>query len=141
MSLGADGPPDGPPARVPADPLRIRSGVRDGHAPVLVVEAEGELTILTSDQLREHVLADIRDLDGPPRVVLDVGEVGFCDSSGLNALIVLWKSAHRDGGELVLARPGRRFRTIIERSGLDRHLIAHPSQEAAVAALTAPGQP
>ena len=133
MSLGADGAPGG----VPADALRIRSGVRDF---CLIVEAEGELTILTSDQLRERVLADMRRLGGPPRVVLDVGEVGFCDSSGLNALIVLWKSAHRAGGEMVLARPGRRFSTIIERSGLDRHLIAHPSQESAVAALT-PGRP
>ncbi|TDC55650.1 anti-sigma factor antagonist [Actinomadura sp. KC345] len=134
MSLGADGAP----GRVPADPLRIRSGVRDS---CLIVEAEGELTILTADRLREHVLTDMRDLDGPPRVVMDVGEVSFCDSSGLNALIVLWKSAHRGGGELVLARPGRRFSTIIERSGLDRHLIAHPSQESAIAALTAPGGP
>ncbi|XRQ14598.1 STAS domain-containing protein [Actinomadura welshii] len=133
MSLGADGPP----GAAPLEPLRIRSRIRDS---CLVVEAEGELTILTSDLLRDHVLAEIRDLDRPPRVVMDVGRVGFCDSSGLNALIVLWKAAHRAGGELVLARPERRFRTIIERSGLDRHLIAHPTQESAVASLAGSGE-
>ncbi|GAA0560268.1 STAS domain-containing protein [Actinomadura livida] len=132
MTLGADGPP----GAVPPEPLRVRSTTRNS---CLVVEAEGELTILTSDQLRDHVLADMRLLDGPPRVVMDVGEVDFCDSSGLNALIVLWKSAHRAGGEFVLARPERRFRTILERSGLDRHLIAHPTQDEAVAALHGPG--
>ncbi|TYB41756.1 STAS domain-containing protein [Actinomadura chibensis] len=126
MSLGADGPR-------PVDPLRVRTMTR---GPCLLVEAEGELTILTADQLREHVLLDMRELDGPPRVVLDIGEVGFCDSSGLNALIVLWKAARRAGGELVLARPRQRLRTIIERSGLDRHLISHPTQEEALAALT-----
>ncbi|MFG2089102.1 STAS domain-containing protein [Spirillospora sp. NPDC048824] len=131
MSLG----PDGRPNRVPLEPLRLRSGVRED---CLVVVAEGELTILTADRLREHILADMRGLGGPPRVVLDVGEVDFCDSSGLNALIVIWKSAHRAGGEFVLARPERRFRTIIERSGLDRHLIAHPTRETAIAALTEP---
>ncbi|MFI0481038.1 STAS domain-containing protein [Actinomadura sp. 9N215] len=115
------------------EPLLIRSGVR---GPCLLVEADGELTLRTADLLRERVLADMRGLDGPPRVVLDIGGVGFCDSSGLNALIVLWKAARGAGGELVLARPERRFRTIIERSGLDRHLIAHETQEQAVAALT-----
>ncbi|HEY8479510.1 MAG TPA: STAS domain-containing protein [Spirillospora sp.] len=129
MSLGAEGPV----GAVPPEPLRVRSRVLGS---CLVVEAEGELTILTSDLLRDHVLADMRELDGPPRVVMDVGGVDFCDSSGLNALIVLWKHAHRAGGEFVLARPERRFRTIIERSGLDRHLIAHPTQEQAVAAVS-----
>lgn len=130
MSLGADGPSD--PATT--DTLRVRSQVR---GPCLLVAAEGELTILTADLLREHVLAGMRGLTPPPRVVLDVGEVGFCDSSGLNALIVIWKAAHQAGGEFVLARPERRFRAIIERSGLDRHLIAHPTTEQALDALAA----
>ncbi|WP_433469285.1 STAS domain-containing protein [Spirillospora sp. CA-128828] len=129
MSLGAGEPSDA----APPDPLRVRSGLR---GPCLLVEAEGEFTILTADMLRERVLADMRDLTGPPLVVLDVGEVSFCDSSGLNALVVLWKAAHRRGGEFVLARPRRRFHAIIERSGLDRHLIAHPTADQAIDALT-----
>ena len=130
MPLGPGDPPEG----TPIDPLRIRSDIR---GPCLLVEAEGELTLLTSDTLREHVLADMRAMGGPPLVVLDVGRVSFCDSSGLNAMITLWKAAHGSGGELVLARPERRFRTIIERSGLDRHLIAHRTPEEALAALSA----
>ncbi|WP_171064159.1 STAS domain-containing protein [Actinomadura soli] len=131
MSHDAEGRPDaaGP------DRLRVRSEVR---GPCLLVEAGGELTLVTAGRLREHVLADIGRLDGPPKVVMDIGGVGFCDSSGLNALIVLWKAARGAGGELVLARPERRFRTIIERSGLDRHLIAYETPEQAIAALTEP---
>ncbi|MEU4827941.1 STAS domain-containing protein [Actinomadura citrea] len=130
MSIGAGETPEG----TPIDPLRVRS---DARGPCLLVEAEGELTILTADALREHVLADMRAMSGPALIVLDVGEVSFCDSSGLNAMITLWKAAHASGGELVLARPERRFRTIIERSGLDRHLIAHPTTEQALDALSA----
>ncbi|WP_165964350.1 STAS domain-containing protein [Actinomadura sp. KC216] len=114
------------------DRLQVRSEVR---GPCLLVEADGEMTLPTAGGLRERVLADMTRLDGPPRVVLDIGGVGFCDSSGLNALIVLWKAARAGGGELVLARPERRFRTIIERSGLDRHLIAYETPEQALAAL------
>ncbi|MFI0370047.1 STAS domain-containing protein [Actinomadura sp. 1N219] len=121
------------PGAADPDRLRIRSEVR---GPCLLVAADGELTLVTAGLLRERVLADMGRLDGPPRVVLDVGGVGFCDSSGLNALIVLWKAARAAGGRLVLARPERRFRTIIERSGLDRHLIAHETPEQALAALT-----
>lgn len=127
MSLGA-GEPSGP----SADALHVSSQVR---GPCLLVEADGELTILTADALRERVLDDMRDVPRPPLIVLDVGGVGFCDSSGLNALIILWKAAHRAGGEFVLARLDRRFRTIIERSGLDRHLVAHPTAEQALDAL------
>jgi anti-sigma B factor antagonist len=130
MSQGAGGAPE--PA--PIDPLRVRSGTR---GPCLLVEAEGELTILTADLLREHVLAEMRELAGPPLVVLDVGDVTFCDSSGLNALVVLWKAADGAGGAFVLARPGRRLHMIIERSGLDRHLVAYPTAGEAVEALAA----
>lgn len=130
MSLGAGDPSD----HAAADTLEVRSQVR---GPCLLVEADGDLTILTADGLRERVLADMRDLTGPPMIVLDVGGVGFCDSSGLNALIIIWKAAHRADGEFVLAALDRRFRTIIERSGLDRHLVAHPTAEQALDALTA----
>jgi len=125
-----------PPTSVPPEPLRVRSRLRDS---CLVVEAEGELTILTSGLLRDHVLADLRGMSGSPCVVMDVGGVDFIDSSGLNALIVLWKAAHRAQGELVLARPERRFRTVIERSGLDRHLISYPTLDEAVTALSGDG--
>jgi anti-sigma B factor antagonist len=130
MSLGAGDPQD-PSA---ADALEVRSQVR---GPCLLVEAAGDLTILTADRLRERVLADMRELARPPLVALDVGGVGFCDSSGLNALIIIWKAAHRAEGEFVLAGLDRRFRTIIERSGLDRHLVAHPTAEQALDALAA----
>lgn len=130
MSLGAGDPAD----HAGGDTLEVRSEVR---GPCLLVQAEGDLTILTADRLRERVLADMRELTGPPLVVLDASRVGFCDSSGLNALIIIWKAAHRAGGEFVLAGLDRRFRTIIERSGLDRHLVAHPTAEQALDALAA----
>ncbi|MFA1551683.1 STAS domain-containing protein [Actinomadura chokoriensis] len=129
MSLAAGGPAD-----PSAGALRLSSQVR---GPCLLVEADGEFTILTAGLLRERVLADMRGAARPPLVVLDVAGVGFCDSSGLNALIVLWKAAHRAGGEFVLAGLDRRFRTIIERSGLDRHLVSHPTAEEALASLSA----
>ncbi|CNG46076.1 anti-anti-sigma factor [Mycobacterium tuberculosis] len=128
MSLGAGGPAE-PSAD---DTLEVRTEAR---GPCLLVEAEGDLTITTADILRERVLDDMRAMDGPPLVVLDAGRVGFCDSSGLNALIIIWKAAHRAGGEFALAGLDRRFRTIIERSGLDRHLVSHPTAEEALDAL------
>ena len=39
----------------------------------------------------------------------------------------------------MLARPERRFRTVIERSGLDRHLISYPTLDEAVTALSGDG--
>ncbi|MFG2085293.1 MULTISPECIES: STAS domain-containing protein [unclassified Spirillospora] len=36
--------------------------------------------------------------DTPPHVALEVSQVDFCDSSGINAFVRLWKRAAADGG-------------------------------------------
>ncbi len=100
---------------------------RDG---AWVVCLGGELDLYNSDKLREA----LRDVAGklPERLVLDLSEVEFIDSTALGALIEARAALpHR---ALLLASPGHETRRALQVSGLDRHLQVHETVDAALAA-------
>jgi len=83
----------------------------------VVVAPQGEVTVFTSPTLRarlQEVLAE-----APRRVVLDLGAVGYVDSSGVATLVEALRRLRDQGGEMVLARVGRRVRGVIEIARLD----------------------
>ncbi len=82
------------------DPFSIT--VEPDRAAVIVVPA-GELDVATADDLEREV----RELrrSGFDRIVVDLREVRFIDSTGLRMLISLRNDAKRDGQALVLV-PG-----------------------------------
>jgi hypothetical protein len=87
--------------RDPHDRLRIRVENRDT---CILVRVEGEIDYLTADAFREHVLSHA---SAAWRIILDLQDVAFCDSSGLGALVdsgrpsppggAGWSSAARAG--------------------------------------------
>ncbi|MWA01671.1 anti-sigma factor antagonist [Actinomadura sp. LD22] len=89
------------------------------HAGWTVVTVSGELDIATAGTLDEHLSAAI-GADGPPRVVVDVTRMTFCDSSGLNVLIRASKRIAAMRGRFVLVRPTDRVRNVLRVTGLER---------------------
>jgi anti-sigma B factor antagonist len=81
----------------------------------MIVRVNGEIDHATADLLREHVITAALAIR-PPRVVLDFDRVTFCDSSGLGALIAIWKAVRTHQGDLVIARPPGICRRILERT-------------------------
>ena len=81
----------------------------DGPSEILVV-AEGELASDTCDQL--HVTASM-DND----VVLDLREVTFVDSAGLNTLLLL-DAATTGAGRSLRIDPGTALRRLLELCGM-----------------------
>ncbi|WP_131741322.1 STAS domain-containing protein [Actinomadura roseirufa] len=111
----------------PEGRLRTRS---EEHGLFQVVYAEGEIDCVTATAFGEHVAA----LLGPPyRLVLDLQQVTFCDSSGLSALIFLWKAARANRGRLVVSRPSALCRRILRRTGLDERMNVSPTLRQAFA--------
>jgi anti-sigma B factor antagonist len=68
-----------------------------------VVSLRGQLDIDTSGSLGA-VLDDLHTR-GVTRIVVDLSDVSFCDSTGLSALVIAYHRAHRAGGHLRLAGP------------------------------------
>jgi anti-sigma B factor antagonist len=82
----------------------------------VVIHVDGEIDYSTANQLHEEAASAVEA--GNRGLVLDLGNVTFCDSSGLGVLVGIWKAVHAIGGRLVLARVPQRCRRLLNRTGL-----------------------
>lgn len=94
-----------------------------------VVTPKGRLNMVSARRLKE-LLADLVR-GGTTRIVVDMAETTFLDSSGLGALIAGLKSARQAGGDLRIARPTPSVMTVFELTNLDKVLRARDSVEGA----------
>ncbi|MFF3851108.1 STAS domain-containing protein [Streptomyces sp. NPDC002328] len=108
-----------------------RSEDRGGWAVVILT---GELDRASAPALREAV--DALVVEGLARIVLDLEQVSFMDSSGLSVLVYAMRQAGEIGGTLRLAAPGRQVRRLLELTGLDTAVEVFPGVPAACQAPT-----
>lgn len=108
--------------------LRI-SSQRRGNS--LVVEIGGELDIVTSRQLDEHLTRGRRQ---HRRIILDLSAVEFMDTSSLAVIVGHWKRLQAAGGTLVLAGARYRYTKTLWITGLADRLPLYDSVDAALAA-------
>jgi anti-sigma B factor antagonist len=102
---------------------------RNGGA--TVVRLAGELDLYNAHLVREALLEAAEE--GPERLVVDLADVTFIDSTALGVLIEARKAlANRRG--FALASPGLETRRALEVSGLDKHFAVHETLDAALAA-------
>jgi anti-sigma B factor antagonist len=99
----------------------------DGTA---VIRLEGRLNMVSADGLRNGIESLVEE--GIARVVVDLAEVSFMDSSGLGALIGGVKAARRAGGDLRIAAPPDQVRLVLRLTTLERILPPHDTVESAV---------
>ena len=102
---------------------------RQGDA--CVVKLGGELDLYNAPQVRE-ALTDAC-ADSPQRVVVDLSEVEFIDSTALGVLIEA-RTQLANRRAFLLAAPGLEARRALEISGLDRHFGVHASVSEALLA-------
>ena len=96
-----------------------------------VVRLGGELDLYNAAQVRS-ALADAC-AQFPERIVVDLGEVEFIDSTALGVLIeARTKLENRRG--FLLASPALETRRALEISGLDRHFSVHDTVPEALVA-------
>jgi anti-sigma B factor antagonist len=81
-----------------------------------VVHLAGELDISTSPDLQD-ALADLTDR--PRRVVVDLSDLEFIDSTGLAALLGAHKALNEQGGTLELRHPNKMVVGLVQITGLD----------------------
>ena len=89
-----------------------------------VVRLAGELDLYNAPAVREALTAAASD--GADRVIVDLSEVEFIDSTALGVLIEA-RTRLPDGNGFLLAGPGLETRRALEISGLDRHFAVHES--------------
>ena len=96
-----------------------------------VLHLAGRLDLVSAVAVKQRLAAVVAA--GQHRLVVDLAEVPFIDSSGLASLIGGLKAARLAGGDLRLARPTDQARTILKLTRLDRVLRPYPTVEEALA--------
>jgi anti-sigma B factor antagonist len=86
-----------------------------------VVQLTGEIDMLTSTRLSDAVNELLND--APPRIVLDLTGVTFCDSQGLGTLVVLSRKATTARSVLVLTNVGDFLIRVLDITGLRSALM------------------
>ena len=89
-------------------------GIEISHGEELTVTVKGEIDIATAPILRSALEELCADRD----VLVDVANVSFIDSSGLNVLVVQVMSRRDAGGSLHIRNSSVGMRRVLEIAGL-----------------------
>jgi anti-anti-sigma factor len=91
---------------------------RDGDR--ATVELRGELDMSGTERLR----AALEQAEEPPNglLVLDLSQLDFIDSTGLEVLLRAARRARDAGRRLIVARPSRYVRRLLEMTAIDQAL-------------------
>lgn len=100
---------------------------REGSA---VLAVSGEVDVASAPRLRERIVGMVAD--GHRRIVLDLDEVDFLDSTGLGVLVGALKRVRTHGGELHIVCTSPRILKVFDITGLTLVFPLHGSVDAAV---------
>ncbi|WP_188316909.1 STAS domain-containing protein [Solihabitans fulvus] len=92
---------------------------------VTIVEANGELDVLTAPRMREYMINLIND--GRVRLIIDLDGLDFLDSTGLGVLVGVFKRIRSRHGELALVCSQERLLKIFRITGLTKVFAIAPN--------------
>jgi anti-sigma B factor antagonist len=93
---------------VPVPELKLNS---EGNADETIVRGTGKITSATADLFQTTIRGLIPETK---RIVLDLTDVEYIDSSGLGALVSVYMAAGRAHCDLELANPKQRVRDLLK---------------------------
>ncbi|MFI2200994.1 STAS domain-containing protein [Streptomyces sp. NPDC020192] len=98
-----------------------------------IASLAGQIDIFTVPTLRTDLAALVADHGGRPQVIIDLGDVTFCDAHGLGALIGAHQTAIRRGGTVRMVVPKGRVRRLLRIARPTHALEVHETLSDAVA--------
>ena len=101
---------------------------------VTVISVDGEVDAGNSTELGDSL--DKLLSDGHKKLVVDLENVKFIDSSGLGTLVRVYKHARAESGDVCWASLQRPVKRVFELTRLDRVFDVHPDLAAAVQRLS-----
>lgn len=112
--------------------MKVTRSEREG---VAILRLAGEFDSFETEEVRRTFEACLRE--GQRRVVLDLADLVFANSTTIAYFISAQKRAREAGGGLILARPGDFLRKTLKTLGLDQVLSIRTTLDDAVKELQA----
>ncbi|WP_447002281.1 STAS domain-containing protein [Saccharothrix isguenensis] len=91
----------------------------------VVIGLGGEIDHATAHRMHDDVLALAHG--GTVHLMLDFSGVAFCDSSGMSALLGIWRRLHAHGGTLAVTAVPANIAKALRVGGLDQIITVHPA--------------
>lgn len=104
-------------------------------ADVTIADVSGEFDIYSAPRFKEMFAAHIQQ--GDRSFVVNLESVRYLDSSGLAAVVALYKKSAASGATLRLVAPQPRTKRLLSISGVDRIIEIYNSRAEALAAAQA----
>lgn len=123
--------------------LSTRTPFTDEDIMELDIHQEGDITLVRVLEKRLDANAAVpfkqrmKSMidEGRKRIIIDITEVDFIDSSGLGAIVSCLKAVGRDGN-VVISGTGRAIMSMFRLTRMDRVFDMYDTPEAALAAMT-----
>ncbi len=103
------------------------------HDNVDVIELPTQLVMANAAETRAAIQELIHD--GHHRLVLDLNNINFIDSSGLSVIVSTMKAVHAEDGAVVLLKPSDGVRSLIELTRLHQVFDIFEDRDAAIEQL------
>jgi anti-anti-sigma factor len=112
--------------------MKVTRSEREG---VAILRLAGEFDSFETEEVRRTFESCLKE--GRHRVVLDLADLTFANSTTIAYFITAQKRAREAGGGLILASPGDFLRKTLRTLGLEQVLTMRDSLDDAVSALRA----
>lgn len=97
-------------------PLKMQTSIRQVHD-ITIVDISGRITLGEGNvMLRETILGIIQK--GNNKILLNLHDVGYVDSSGIGELVKSYTTVRNQGGQMKLLNPSKRMRDLLQMTRL-----------------------
>jgi len=111
-------------------PVKMQTSTRQ-IGEVTIIEVTGRITLGEGNVMLREIVRDLAD-KGTTRVVLNLAEVNYIDSSGVGELVKAHTTIRNKGGHLKLANLNERVHSLLEMTRLSSVFDIHKDEDSAV---------
>jgi anti-anti-sigma factor len=101
---------------------------------IVVLDLKGRLTLGSRLSLLEAEIATLANV-GSTKVILDLTNVEYADSSALGVLLHASSTVRSKGGQLLLAAPNQRVQDLFKLTNTTQLLTSYPDRATCIAQL------
>jgi len=106
---------------------------------IVILAVTGRITLGEGNVMLREVVRDLAD-NGTKKVVLNLSEVNYIDSSGMGELVKTHTTMHNKGGQLKLSSLNKRVHDLLEMTRLSAVFDIHNDEASAIESFNAQGK-